>query len=129
MTEFTAQEKRERDAEPHPVWRGIGFLLMVGIPFLSYGIAIELLALIAARGIALPPQLQQPGITVPLLGTIHNWPALAVFTAIVAVILYGVFAVVNAMIYGTSSKSTLRVFESAPKQYKKKRNLKKPRYD
>lgn len=129
MTEFTAQEKRERDAEPHPVWRGIGFLMMVGIPFLSYGIAGELLVLFAERGIVLPPQLQQPSITLPLLGTINNWPALAVFTVAISVILYGAFAVVNAMIYGTSSGSTYRAFESQPEQYKKKRKLKKSRYD
>lgn len=129
MTEFTAQEKRERDAEPHPVWRGIGFLMMVGIPFVAYGIASEVLVLFAERGISLPSQLMRPPLEIPGIGVIQNWPALAIFTAIGAIIMYGVFAIVNAMIYGRSSGSTYRVFESQPKQYKKKRDLKKPRYD
>ena len=103
--------------------------MMVGIPFVAYGIAGELLVLLAERGIAIPIQLQQPPINIPVLGTIQNWPALAVFTAVVSVLMYGVFAVVNAMIYGRSSGSTYRVFESQPEQYKKKRNLKKSRYD
>jgi len=129
MTFLSEQDKRERAKEPHPVWRGIGFLLLIGIPFLAYGVAIEMLALFAENGISIPEQLQQPALDLPILGTVDNWPAVVVFTILVGLVLYGTFAVVNAIIYGSSSGSTYRVFESKPEKFKKKRKLAKPNYE
>ncbi len=129
MTFLSEQDKRERAKEPHPVWRGIGFLLLIGIPFLAYGVAVEMLSLFAENGIAIPEQLKKPSMDLPVLGTVDNWPAVVVFTILVALVLYGTFAVVNAIIYGSSSGSTYRVFESEPEKYKKKRKLNKPNYD
>lgn len=130
MTRYTTNKSvKERDEEPHPVWRGIGLLMIIGIPVLSYAIATQLMMYFAENEIRLTGQLLAPPIEVPLLGTIYNWPAVAVFTFVFTLILFGVFAVVNAVVYGSSSNQTLRSFESPPKQFKKKRKLRKPNYD
>ncbi len=59
----------------------------------------------------------------------NNWPAMLVFTFIIALVLFGMFALINALIYGTSSDKTLQSLESPPRRVKKKRKLIKPDYD
>ena len=129
MTFLSEQDKRERAKEPHPVWRGIGFLLIVGIPFLAYGISIQMLTYFAENGIAIPEQLKKPALDIPVLGTVNNWPAVVAFTILGVLVLYGLFAVVNAIIYSSSSANTYRIFESKPAKFKKKRKLVKPDYE
>jgi hypothetical protein len=129
MTRYVNPDAKERSEEPHPIWRGIGLILMIGIPILSFAISSEVMVYFAENNITISEDLLAPPLEIPLVGTIFNWPALLVFTFVISLILYGIFAVVNALIYGTSSKSTLQKFEAPPEQYKKKRKLRKTNYD
>lgn len=129
MTKYINPNAKERSEEPHPVWRGIGMILMIGIPILSYAIADQLMNYLARNGIVISEQLLAPPEVVPILGEVYNWPALLVFTILIALVLFGLFAIVNAMVYSTSSNSTLRTLESPPKRLRKKRKLIKPDYD
>jgi hypothetical protein len=129
MTKYINPKAKERSDEPHPVWRGIGMVMMIGIPILSYAIANQLLSYFATEGIMLSEELMAPPVAVPLLGEVYNWPALLVFTFLIALVLFGLFAVVNAVVYSASSNSTLRKLESPPRRLKKKRKLIKPDYE
>ena len=129
MTHYVDPDKKERSPDPHPVWRGIGLIMIIVIPILSFAIAEQALFYFAANNIMIIEQLLAPPVEVPIWGTVYNWPAMLVFTFIIALVLFGIFALVNAIIYGTSTDKTLRSLESPPKQYKKKRKLQKPNYD
>lgn len=129
MTKYVNPSAKERSEEPHPVWRGIGLVMIILIPILSFAISSQLMLYFAQEGIAVSEQLLAPATEIPLVGEIYNWPALLVFTLVISLILFGVVVVINAVIYGASSNQTLRTFESQPKRFKKKRKLIKPDYD
>lgn len=129
MSRYVNYDKKERSPEPHPVWRGIGLIMLIMIPVLSFAIAEQLMLYFAANNIVIIEQLLAPPVEVPLWGPVYNWPAMLVFTFVIALILFGIFALINAMIYGTSKDKTLQSLESPPKQFKKKRKLVKPDYD
>lgn len=128
MTRYVS-DKKERSAEPHPIWRGIGLIMIIVIPILSFAVADQLMIYFAENNILIIEQLVRPPVEVPLWGAVYNWPAMLIFTFIIAIILFGIFALVNAVIYGASSEKTLQKLEAPPKQYKKKRKLIKPDYD
>lgn len=129
MTKYVDNRRKERDPDPHPVWRGIGLVMMVLIPILSFAISDQLMIYMNENNMRIIEQLMAPPVEVPLWGVVYNWPAMLTFTFVISLIMFGFFAVINAMIYSTSSNKTLRTLESAPKRFKRKRNLKKPRYD
>lgn len=130
MSDYRENErKRERARDPHPAWRGIGFLMMFGIPILSFAIADQVVILLKSRGIAIPPQLMTPPMVVPVYGVVFDLYAVLVFTGIITLLLFGLFAIINAAIYSSSSENTYRVFESEPQRFKKKRKLVKPDYE
>lgn len=129
MSDFFRDEKKQREDEPHPAWRGIGFLMIILIPILSFLISIEVVAALAMRGFVLPEELRRPPQEILGMGPFANLPAILVFGVLIAAVLFGVFAVINAIIYGASAGNTYRAFESPPEQYKKKKKLKKRRFD
>lgn len=129
MTKYVNSDKKERSPDPHPVWRGIGFVMIVMIPLMSFAIADQLMRYFAENNIRIINELLAPPVEVPLWGTVYNWPAMLVFAFVIALIMFGLFAMVNAVIYRSSSSKTLQTLESPPKSYKKKRKLAKPDYD
>jgi hypothetical protein len=129
MSDFFRDEKKQREDEPHPAWRGIGFLLLIGIPILSFLISTEVVAALVRNGFVLPEELQRPPQEILGMGPFANLPAILVFGVLIAAVLFGIFAIVNAMIYGASAGNTYRAFESPPEKFKKKRKLKKRRFD
>jgi hypothetical protein len=123
------ERKRERSRNPHPAWRGIGFLMMIGIPILSFAIADQVVIMLKSRGITIPAQLMTPPMQIPVYGVVVDLYAVLVFTAMITLVLFGLFAVINAAMYSSSSQNTYRVFESEPQKFKKKRKLVKPDYE
>ncbi len=61
-------DKKERSHEPHPVWRGIGLFMIIGIPILSFALAEQLLFYFAANNIVIIEQLLAPPVEVPIWG-------------------------------------------------------------
>jgi hypothetical protein len=98
--------------EVHPVWRGIGCLMMVITPIISWAAAMLLLELgrsqkwpflYELRDFVRFPDLfyKIPGILVVAnyLSSIPYFKALLIFFFLVLMLLSGVFAVLNAMLY------------------------------
>ena len=53
---FARQEaSKPRNMGVHPLMRGIGCVMMVLVPILSYGIAVLLVPVLVARGVPIPP--------------------------------------------------------------------------
>jgi len=77
----TAERKVKpiRRKEPHPIWRGIGCLILLIVPAMSLGLSTILVEMAPGLGIALPPGLLgrplMPALLfrVPGLVPILNW--------------------------------------------------------
>ena len=70
MTKYTvASQRRVRREEKQisPVWRGIGCIMMIVVPILSYGISMFLVNYGAQQGWPIPPEWFGPPTIPPLL--------------------------------------------------------------
>lgn len=129
MSDYFEQKKREKKREPHPVWRGIGFIMMILIPLLAFSLADVAVSYIKEQGYAIPQEFRYEVIDIPLYGPVTDIWAILGLGFVIALILFAVMAFISAAIYGSSRESTYQSFQSAPKRYKKKKKLYKPRYD
>jgi hypothetical protein len=64
---FSHPRQKPRDRGVHPIMRGIGCILMVVVPILSYGIAVLLVGYGVKRGWPIPPEWFGPPTIHPLL--------------------------------------------------------------
>jgi len=120
---YKSKEQREKERQPHPIWRGIGCMMMIVIPIFSFGLSIELLPYMAqnVRGFYLPYVMLKSMQIVPGV-VIHYFWAVVSLTVIISVGLYAFMAVLNAILYSMSGNTrTLRRFEAPPVRRKKKR--------
>lgn len=98
--------------DPHPVWRGIGCLIMLVVPVLSYGISMLVVQNASTLGLQIPPSLLGrptfpeflylvPGLVGILnwLRGINNLYAILVGTFTIAILLTGFLALGYAFIY------------------------------
>ncbi|HKJ28225.1 MAG TPA: hypothetical protein VJ965_11350 [Anaerolineales bacterium] len=120
------RETKERAKEPHPIWRGIGLIMMVMIPLVSFALSDILLQFARTKNISIPEELRSGITEIPLYGDIQDIYAVLILTAAIMLILFSIFTIINAAVYRASSGRTYQVFESKPKSYKKKRKLRKP---
>lgn len=114
MAKYHSYEKRNpaRSKDPHPVWRGIGCLIMLIVPALSLGISAILVQMAPSLGIQLPdgllgrPIMPELLFRVPGLVGILNWIqslnnlyAILVGTFTSMILLAGLLALVYAFVY------------------------------
>jgi hypothetical protein len=124
------REKRERDREPHPIWRGIGVAMVVLVPIISFTIAdLTISWMKTNRGFEIPLPLAKWAWDLPFYGVVEDALAVVLFALVVMLIVFGIFTIINAFVYRATSDQNLRRFESPPKRFKRKRKLKKPTYD
>lgn len=123
-----SKEERTRDSLPHPIWRGIGVILIVLVPILSFIIADELIKYWEATvpEFALPLEMQRT-VDVPFYGEVNDFFGVLAFAVIISIAIFAFFSFANAFVYRTTREQNLRVFESRPEKYKRKRKLKKPK--
>lgn len=80
----------DRDRETHPIWRGVGCLLIVLIPALAYAISLWVLeANTQAHWFAVPRELAIRGVSDPLLG------AKIALTIAISFVIYMIFSLVT----------------------------------
>lgn len=90
---YGSRQKSRDKQQVHPIWRGVGFALMVLIPILSYAGALVLLEENGKKGwIPIPRDLMTPWFSDPLI-------LIKILVMIVLmVILYGVFMMITFLI-------------------------------
>ena len=136
MAKYRTYERKAAPTrkEPHPIWRGIGCLIMLIVPALSLGVSSILVQLAPSFGIQLPPGLlgrplmpeilfQVPGL-IGILNWIHgrnNLYAILVGTFIVTLLLAGVLALAYAIIYRIVGPPRYSDFDAPPQSVKVKR--------
>ena len=114
MSKYRSYERKVPPSrnEPHPIWRGIGCLIILIVPVLSFGISTILLQLAPSLGIQLPVELlgrplmpdfmfQVPGLVRILtwIQSLDNFYAILVGTFSITVILASLLALGYATIY------------------------------
>lgn len=82
----------------HPIWRGIGLLLIVIVPIIALGITDMLLPLLDQP---LPEYLAQ-AVTIPGIGAIENFYARAVLTVILSIALFLLISIMFSIVYSLS---------------------------
>lgn len=119
---YQSKEQREKERQPHPVWRGIGCLMMLFIPIFSLLASMELIPYMAQNvsGFGLPAVMMRSLTLIPGI-TIKYFLAVLGLTVILSLGLFAVMAVANAVIYSMSGAYTLRRFEAPPARRKKTR--------
>ncbi len=121
-----SREDRERERLPHPIWRGIGFAMIVLVPAISFVISDELIKnwQNSIPGFVLPDNLRRT-LEIPIYGEVDNFWGVLILAAIITLAIFAIFSFLNAMVYRSTREKNLRVFESSPQRYKPKKKLKK----
>jgi hypothetical protein len=111
-----APEKR-RDDSIHPIWRGVGFGLMILIPIISYAAMKLLLEYNTKTNIfPIPSDLIVQGGRYPMI-----YVEIGVFT-VIALALYTVFMFFNFVIYKFFGPSRYGPLDIPPIAYKRRRD-------
>lgn len=109
---YSRKKEKPRNLGVHPVMRGIGCIMMIIVPILSYGIAILLVNYGASQGWPIPRSWYGPPAIHPLLlrmqGLRPIWDFLVqqnnlianlVFTVIIIIIIGGIMSIIYGYIY------------------------------
>jgi len=121
-----SKEERARDDMPHAIWRGIGVIMIVLVPILSFVIADELIRYLGNKFPEFTLPLEMQGVVdIPIYGEVKDFFGVLAFAVIITIAIFALFSIVNAFVYRTTREQNLRVFESQPEKFKKKRKLKK----
>jgi hypothetical protein len=109
---FNKHKELPSRREVHPVWRGIGFVMILLIPIISWLASMVLLDVGRKQGWAFLGELSDPikfpewAYKVPVIMNVANYitnfpnlKSLLLFFFLVLILLSGVFAVLNAVLY------------------------------
>ena len=111
-TTHSRQAPKRRSYGVHPVMRGIGCIMMIVVPILSYGAALLLVDYAIRQGWPLPTSWLQPITIHPLLFRLRglaplwnfllvqdNLMAIVVFTIAIIVVIGGLMSIIYGYIY------------------------------
>jgi hypothetical protein len=135
MAKYAKYQRKTNRAQQNmnPIWRGIGCILIVIVPVMSYALAMLVIPPIHETGL-LPRELfthltfpdwayQTPVVSLiaTFLSGVDNVWALLLFFLIFLLILSGLFSMVYAGIYQSVGPSRYTALDAPPSKYKGKR--------
>ena len=98
----------------HPIWRGIGCILMLLIPIMAYAGAILLIqANIEKRWVPMPAELMQ-SITLPFLGVVDHLVATLIVTILLSFIGFALLSFLYAIFYRLVNPDPLGPLDAKP---------------
>lgn len=106
-SQFDNKKKVKARYKIHPVWAGIGFLMVILVPIITWVGATELISFGQTQHwpvLSSFPRFLSPGILsgIPgmnLLSQIENLPAISIFFVLMLIIISGVLSMVYAFVY------------------------------
>lgn len=112
---YSAQSRmQERPWKIHPIWQGIGCLLLVLIPIMSYAGAVLLVQANADQGwLPIPRELAQT-VEVPMLGDVKYFYSVVITTVLLMIIGFGVITILYSIIYSMVGPSRLGPLDAPP---------------
>ena len=126
MGKYYSQYRRpprpERRWKVHPIWRGIGCLMLVIVPIISWSIASMFVeANKQGRWLDIPAGLGRPFGSTDLVVT-------ALVTLIVAVLLFAAYTIFYMLVYRVTGPPALGPLDAPPMKRKRPRKSRGPRY-
>ena len=113
--------KKKENVGIHPAWIGIGCIMLVVVPIVSFA-ASDLLIESNLATIAIPSALRG-GLTIPEVGYIRYFYAKAVVTIIISVATFALLYMIYALMYRITGQTNRGPMDAAPNRTKvKKRN-------
>ena len=104
----------QRPWEIHPVWRGIGCLLMVLVPVMAYAGAVLLVQANVSQGwIPISSELYQR-VNIPNVGSFENLFANLLVAALLALLGFGLIVAIYSLIYKAVGPSQLGPLDAEP---------------
>ena len=112
---YSAQSRApERPWKIHPIWRGIGCLLMLIIPVIAYAGAVVLVRMNEEKGwLPAPVEFMKP-VTLPVVGSVDNFYSVAAMTILLTIIGFGLVTIIYSMIYSAVGPSRLGPLDAPP---------------
>ena len=105
---------KERPYEIHPVWRGIGCILIVLIPILAYAGAVLLVQANRSRGwLSVPPAFAR-AVDLPVFGSVPYLYANLAAAVVLALAGFVVLTVVYALFYRLAGPPALGPTDASP---------------
>jgi hypothetical protein len=115
--------EQEPIKRPNPMWKPIGFLLMIIVPIFSFALADMVMKWIILNysDMEMHPALTSEPITIWGDWIVHNLPATILITVVIAVILFLIISLLNSIMYSLNSDKNLASLNVAPDRKKKKK--------
>lgn len=118
MSKYEKYNPRSRQAERpwdvHPIWRGIGCIMMILIPILSYAAAVLLVEEnLQQKWLPIPREFAQ-AVTIPMIGTFPYLYANLLVAAVLSLIGFGILTVLYSFIYSLLGPSRYGPLDSPP---------------
>ena len=105
---------QERPWKIHPIWRGIGCLMMIVIPIMAYAGAVVLVQQNAEqRWLPMPKELTQT-VSIPFFGNVENFIAVVIVTALLMIVGFGVVTILYSLIYSAVGPPRLGPLDAPP---------------
>jgi len=111
----------------HPIWRGIGCLLIIIMPLISYFTALEIIKVGVSQGWSFPPYflgfVKFPDwvwkfrVLAVIAGPIANFPnllAVLAITIVLVIILFGIFSFLYSLLYKVVGPPRYTEIDSPP---------------
>ncbi len=130
----TLPEQSLADRKPRPIWRGIGCLLIILVPVLSYAAAVESMPFFFNRGLVPSDLLITPNVPswlwtgIPVLAQIIHFfigryalPAYLLLTFVYILAIGGFFSMLYALMYRISGPSRYGPMDAPPPKIKVKK--------
>lgn len=104
----------ERPWKIHPIWRGIGCLMMILIPIMAYAGAVVLVQANLEQGwLPMPRELIQT-VTLPVVGEVNQFYAVVIMTTLLMIIGFGVVTILYSLIYSAVGPPRLGPLDAPP---------------
>jgi hypothetical protein len=108
----------ERPWSIHPIWQGIGCLLMIMIPIMAYAGAVLLVQANVSQGwVPLGTELAQT-VTIPNIGSFEYLFANLLVAGILAMLGFGLVVAIYALVYRAVGPSQLGPLDAEPIRHK-----------
>jgi hypothetical protein len=128
-----SRDPRSKEKQLHPIWRGIGCVILVLVPIISFAAASVLMPLLLKRGWVPQQLLFTPQAPVwlwyaPILAEVFQFLfgryaifATLILTAVFIILLSGVFSLVYAIMYQTVAPPRYGPMDAPPPKVKIKK--------
>ncbi len=110
----TRARLEERPWKIHPIWRGIGCLMMVIIPVLAYAGSVILVQMNSKqKWLPMPRELMQT-VELPVIGGVENFYAVLILTVLLVIIGFGLLTIIYSLIYSAVGPPRLGPLDAPP---------------